>query len=87
MRGKIVLIENEIQDILGSSASSLLSSSKNHRLSVLKEELKKLSEYELNSAKLQSRMTWASLGDSITKFFPLGCISSQESKCHLGSTA
>ena len=69
MKGKIPLLEKEIQDILGSSDSGLLSSLENLRLSALKEELKKLLDHELQSAKVQSRLTWASLGDANTKFF------------------
>ena len=54
---------------MGSSASGLLSSSENHRLLVLKLELKNLLDHELRSAMLQSRFSWASLGDANTKFF------------------
>ena len=54
---------------MGSSAFGLLGSSEKHRLSVLKLELKKLLDHELRSAMLQSRLSWASLGDANTKFF------------------
>ena len=56
-------------NLLGSSTFGLLSSSENHRLSILKLELKKLLDHELRSAMLQSRLSWASLGDANTKFF------------------
>ena len=47
------------------------STHENIRLTALKEDLKLLLDYELRSAKIQSRMTWASLGNANTKFFHL----------------
>ena len=69
MKDKIILIEEEIKTLLGSSVSGLLSSQENNRLLGLREELQRLLDHELRSAMLQSRMTWASLGDANTKFF------------------
>ena len=69
MKEKILLIEEEIQNLLGSSDFGLLSTHENLRLTALKEELKLLLDHELRSARLQSRMTWASMGDANTKFF------------------
>ena len=71
MKGKILFIEEEIHKLLGSSVSGLLSTLENHRLSTLKKELKLLLDHELRSARLQSRMTWASLSDANTKKFHL----------------
>ena len=68
MKEKILLIEEEIQNLLGSSDSGLLSTLENLRLMALKEELKLLLDHELRSSKLQSRMTWTSLGMPILNF-------------------
>ena len=69
MKDKIQHLEEEIQNHLGSLEFGLLSACENLRFSVLKAELKKVMDHELRSAKLQSRLTWASLGDANTKFF------------------
>ena len=69
MKDKSILIENEINFILNSSSSGLLSLQINDRLWSLRAELKKLRDHELQSARLQSRMIWASLGDANTKLF------------------
>ena len=71
MKDKSILIEDEINFILNSPSSSLLSLQINDRLLSLRAELKKLRDHELQSARLQSRMIWASLGDANTKFFHL----------------
>ena len=69
MKEKIILIEEEIKNLLESSSSGLLNSLENNRLFALREELHQLMDHELRSAMLQSRMTWASLGDANTKLF------------------
>ena len=69
MKYKSILIEDEINFILNSSSSSLVSLHINDRLRSLRAELKKLRDHELQSARLQSKMIWASLGDSNTKLF------------------
>ena len=66
---KSIHIEEEINIILNSSSTGIFSLQVNNRLRSLHEELKKLRDHELQSARLQSRMIWASLGDANTKFF------------------
>ena len=69
MKGQIIIIDEEINNLLNSSSTGLLSLSDHNRLLALREELKRLRDHELQSARLQSRMTWASLSDANTKFF------------------
>ena len=69
MKEKIILIEEEIKILLESSSIGLLCSLDNNRLLALREELHRLMDHEIQSNRLQSRMTWASLGDANTKFF------------------
>ena len=69
MKDKSILIEDEINFILNSSSSGLLSLQINDRLWSLHVELKKPRDHELQSARLQRRMIWDSLGDANTKFF------------------
>ena len=69
MKDKSLLIEDEINNILNSSSSGLLCHQNNERLRSLRADLNKLRDHELQSARLQSRMIWASLGDANTKFF------------------
>ena len=52
MKEKILHIEEEIQNLLGSSGTGLLSTHENLKLSALKEELKLFLDHELWSAKL-----------------------------------
>ena len=69
MKGKIIHIEDEINILLNSSFSGIFILQINNRLWSLRVELKKLRDHELQSARLQSRMIWASLGDANTKLF------------------
>ena len=69
IKDKSIVIEKEIHILLTSSHSSILSSESLSSLKALQQDLKKLKDHEILSAKLKSRMIWASLGDSNTKFF------------------
>ena len=69
MKDKRIHIEEEINIILNSSSTGLFVLQENNRLRSLCEELKKLRDHELQSARLQSMMIWVSLGDANTKFF------------------
>ena len=69
MQDKSVLLEEEINSLLSSSVSALLTDDQQLRLISLKTELQKMIEHELYSARLQSRVTWALNGDANTKFF------------------
>ena len=62
-------LEGEINALLLSSHSAILTREQQLRLNALKSELQKIWDFELNSAKLQSRVTWANFGDANTKFF------------------
>ena len=69
MQYKSFLLEEEINSLLSSSVSALLTNDQQLRLISLKAELKKMLDHELYSARFQSRITWASNGDANTKFF------------------
>ena len=69
MQDKSVLLEEEINSLLSSSVSALLTEDQQLRLLSLKAEQKKVIDHELYSARLKSRITWASNGDANTKFF------------------
>ena len=69
MQDRSVLLEEEINSLLFSSVSALLSDDQQLKLLSLKAELKQVIDHELYSARLQSRITWASNGDENTKFF------------------
>ena len=69
MQDKSVQLEDEINSLLSSSASALLSDDQHLRLISLKADLQKLIEHEIYSARLQSRVTWALNGDANTKYF------------------
>ena len=69
LKEKSYLLEKEIHDILASSRSGILSAETLSTLKALQLDLKKLRDHEILSAKLKSRMIWATLGDSNTRFF------------------
>ena len=69
MREKSIRIEEEIKSLLETSSTGLLCSLDNIRLLALREELHRWMNHELQSARLQSRMTWETLGDANTNFF------------------
>ena len=69
MKERSVLLEEEINSLLLSSQSALLSNDQQGRLSSLQADLHILLKHEISSAKLQSRITWALEGDANTKFF------------------
>ena len=69
MKDRSVLLEEEINSLLLSSQSALLSNDQQSRLSSLKVELQIHLNHEISSARLQSRITWALDGDANTKFF------------------
>ena len=69
MREKSIRIEEEIKSLLETSSTGLLCSLDNIRLLALREELHRWMNHELQSVKLQSRITWATLGDANAKFF------------------
>ena len=71
MKDKSIHIEEEINHLLLSSSTGLLSMHENNKLLALRNELNILWEHDLSSARLQSKMIWASLGDANTKFFHL----------------
>ena len=59
-------LEFDINKLLSSSPSGILSSESLITLNSLQAELKKLRDHEILTAKLKSRMIWATLGDSNT---------------------
>ena len=67
--GKSVLLVEQINDILSTTRSAILPRDLQYRLNDLKVDYHKLLTHELNSARLQSRVTWASVGDANTKIF------------------
>ena len=69
MHDKSVLLEEEINSLLSSSVSALLTEEQQLRLLSLKADQKKVIDHELYSARLKSRITCASNGDANTKFF------------------
>ena len=69
MKHDLISIELEIKNLLGSSVSGILSSQDHIRPFVLRGKLKLLLDHELRITFLQSRMTWANLGDANTKYF------------------
>ena len=69
LKDKSFMLEEEISSLLLSSHSAILNDEQNHRLISLKADLQKLLDHELYSARLQSRVAWASNGDANTKYF------------------
>ena len=69
MKDKSVVLEKEISAILLSSLSAILNQDQQLKLNSLKNDLQKLIDHEINSARLQSRITWAQKGDANTKYF------------------
>ena len=69
MKDKSVFLEEEINALLSSSPSAILKEEQHQRLLSLKAGLQKLLDHEIYSAKLQSRVAWASKGDANTKYF------------------
>ena len=69
MKYKSALLEDEINSLLDSSTSGILGASDQSRLAALRLELQKWVDHELQSAILQSRVSWALQGDANTKFF------------------
>ena len=69
MKEKSVDLEKEISSILLSSHSAILNQDQQLKLNSLKNDLQKLIDHEINSARLQSRITWAQKGDANTKYF------------------
>ena len=67
LKDKSVYLEDEISTLLHSSQSAILNDGQQCRLNSLKADLQKLSDHELYSARLQSRVTWALNGDANTK--------------------
>ena len=66
LKDKSFFLEEEISSLLLSSHSAILNEDQHLRLISLKVELQKLLDHELYSARLQSRVTWASNGDANT---------------------
>ena len=69
MKDNSVALEKEINSILLSSHSAILNQDQQQKLNSLKNDLNKLIDHEINSARLKSRITWAQKGDANTKFF------------------
>ena len=69
LKDKSALVEDEINSILDSSSTVIMSANEHSRLEALRLELKKWVDHELLSARLQSRVSWALQGDANTKFF------------------
>ena len=69
LKDKSFFLEKEISSLLLSSHFAILNDDQHHRLISLKSDLQKLLDHELYSARLQSRVTWASNGDANTKYF------------------
>ena len=69
MQDKSVFLEEEINSLLSSSDSALLTDDQQLRLNSLKADLQKVLDHELYSARLKSRVTWALNGDANTKYF------------------
>ena len=69
MKVKITHLEEEINSLLLSSKSALLAQDQQCRLNLLKAELQMISDHELKSARIQSRVTWDKFGDANTKYF------------------
>ena len=59
MRDKSILIEDEIKSLLDSLSSGILGARDHTRLLALRLELHKWMDHELQSARLQSRLSWA----------------------------
>ena len=69
MKDKSLSLEEEISSLLLSTHFALLNNDQHLRLIALKDELQKLLDHELYSARLQSGVTWATNGDANTKYF------------------
>ena len=69
MKDKSAALEKEISSLLQSSQSAILNQEQHLQLCSLKAALKKLTDHEISSARLQSRITWALKGDANTKYF------------------
>ena len=69
MKDKFSLLEDEINSLLNSSTSGILGASDQSRLATLRLELPNWVDHELQSTRLQSRLSWALQGDANTKFF------------------
>ena len=69
MKDKSILLEDEINTLPESSSSGILGASDQSRLKALRLELQSWVDHELQSARLQSRLSWALQGDANTKFF------------------
>ena len=69
MKDHSAALEKEISSILHSSPSAILNQEQQQKMNSLKKDLQKLIDHEINSARLQSRITWAQKGDANTKYF------------------
>ena len=69
MKDKSILLEDDINTLLESSSSGILGASDQSRLKALRLEFQSWVDHELQSARLQSRLSWALQGDANTKFF------------------
>ena len=86
MQDRSVLLEEEINSLLSSSVYALLTDDQQLKLLSLKAELKKVIDHELYSARLKSRITWASNGDANTKFFSCSGLCTEKPQCDLEFT-
>ena len=59
MKDKSADLEKEISSILLASHSAILNQDQQQKLNSLKKDLQRLIEHDINSARLQSRITWA----------------------------
>ena len=69
MKDKSAVLEEEISSLLLSSQSTILNKEQHLKLCSLKAALQKMTDHEISSARLQSRITWAHKGDANTKYF------------------
>ena len=71
MKENSVVLEKEINSILLSSHSAILNQEQQQKLNSLKKDLQKMVDHEINSSRLQSRITGLKKGMLILSFFML----------------
>ena len=69
MKDKSAALEEEISSLLHSSVSAILNYEQQLKLCSLKAALQKLSDHEISTTRLKSRITGALKGDANTKYF------------------